>query len=314
MDLAAGELPDEPGLHGAEEELPLLRPLPGPRDIVQDPFQLGAGEVGVHHQAGFLPDGVGVAGGLELVAVGAGAAALPDDGVAYRLAGGLVPDDGGLPLVGDADGGDVGGGSADFAHGLHRRPQLGGPDLVGVVLHPAGLGEDLGELLLGPAAHLPLLVEEDAAVAGGAGVEGHDVFRHSRCRSFRVSTWNAYTIAQNPQTGKGELRDRGIYCEKPADGRARPGGKGGWAVIGTARRHIGWGEGRNRMLSTALLLLKSSLFLSLHLSGNMSSFPKPLSGEEEQKYLERWAQGDLEARNILIERNMRLVAHIIKKG
>ena len=67
------------------------------------------------------------------------------------------------------------------------------------------------------------------------------------------------------------------------------------------------------MLSTALLLLKSSLFLSLHLSGNMSSFPKPLSGEEEQKYLERWAQGDLEARNILIERNMRLVAHIIKK-
>ena len=40
----------------------------------------------------------------------------------------------------------------------------------------------------------------------------------------------------------------------------------------------------------------------------------PLSGEEEQKYLERWAQGDLEARNILIERNMRLVAHIIKKG
>ena len=45
----------------------------------------------------------------------------------------------------------------------------------------------------------------------------------------------------------------------------------------------------------------------------MSSFPKPLSGEEEQKYLERWAQGDLEARNILIERNMRLVAHIIKK-
>ena len=67
------------------------------------------------------------------------------------------------------------------------------------------------------------------------------------------------------------------------------------------------------MLSTALLLLKSSLFLSLHLSGSFSSFPKPLSPEEEQTYLERWAQGDLEARNVLIERNMRLVAHIIKK-
>ena len=67
------------------------------------------------------------------------------------------------------------------------------------------------------------------------------------------------------------------------------------------------------MLTTAMLLLKSSLFLSLHLSGNVSSFPKPLTPQEEQVYLARCAQGDLEARNILIERNMRLVAHIIKK-
>ena len=68
------------------------------------------------------------------------------------------------------------------------------------------------------------------------------------------------------------------------------------------------------MLSTALLLLRSSLFLSLHLSGNASSFPKPLSAEEEQVYLERCAQGDMEARNILVEHNLRLVAHIVKKG
>lgn len=67
------------------------------------------------------------------------------------------------------------------------------------------------------------------------------------------------------------------------------------------------------MLTTALLLLRSSLFLSLHLTGNIGSFPKPLSTEEERMYLERYAQGDMEARNILIERNLRLVAHIIKK-
>ena len=68
------------------------------------------------------------------------------------------------------------------------------------------------------------------------------------------------------------------------------------------------------MLTTALLLLKSSLFLSLHLAGQVSSFPKPLSAEEERACLERFAQGDIEARNKLIEHNMRLVAHIIKKG
>lgn len=68
------------------------------------------------------------------------------------------------------------------------------------------------------------------------------------------------------------------------------------------------------MLTTAMLLLKSSLFLSLHLTGNISSFPKPLSAEEEQAYLARYAKGDLEARNTLIEHNMRLVAHIINNG
>ncbi len=68
------------------------------------------------------------------------------------------------------------------------------------------------------------------------------------------------------------------------------------------------------MLTTAMLLLRSSLFLSLHLSGNAGSFPKPLSPEEEQVYLTRCTEGDLEARNVLVERNMRLVAHIIKNG
>jgi len=44
-----------------------------------------------------------------------------------------------------------------------------------------------------------------------------------------------------------------------------------------------------------------------------SSFPKPLTAEEEQKYLRDFANGDEEARNILVERNLRLVAHVAKK-
>ena len=58
-------------------------------------------------------------------------------------------------------------------------------------------------------------------------------------------------------------------------------------------------------------LLVSSLLYSLQLSAG--SFPKPLTAQEEAHYLELSAQGDLEARNILIERNLRLVAHIMKK-
>ena len=58
-------------------------------------------------------------------------------------------------------------------------------------------------------------------------------------------------------------------------------------------------------------LLLSSLFYSLQL--HSGSFPKPLSEEEEQKYLALSAQGDLNARNTLVERNLRLVAHVMKK-
>ena len=62
---------------------------------------------------------------------------------------------------------------------------------------------------------------------------------------------------------------------------------------------------------SAVWLLISSLLYSLQLQN--SSFPRPLTQNEEQRYLELAAQGDLDARNILIERNLRLVAHIMKK-
>ena len=66
------------------------------------------------------------------------------------------------------------------------------------------------------------------------------------------------------------------------------------------------------MLSAALLLFANTLLFSRRLSGG-GSFPKPLSAAEEREYLRRYAQGDQEARDVLIERNLRLVAHIIKK-
>ena len=64
------------------------------------------------------------------------------------------------------------------------------------------------------------------------------------------------------------------------------------------------------MLAATWLML-SALFGSLQLS--TGSFPKPLTLEEERHYLVRAAKGDIQARNVLIERNLRLVAHIMKK-
>ena len=64
------------------------------------------------------------------------------------------------------------------------------------------------------------------------------------------------------------------------------------------------------MFAAAWLILSGFMY-SLQLS--TGSFPKPLSAQEEAHYLALSAEGDLEARNILIEHNLRLVAHIMKK-
>ena len=58
--------------------------------------------------------------------------------------------------------------------------------------------------------------------------------------------------------------------------------------------------------------LSGIFFLILHVTGT-GSFPKPLSAREERECLKRMHSGDTEARNELIEHNLRLVAHIIKK-
>ena len=69
------------------------------------------------------------------------------------------------------------------------------------------------------------------------------------------------------------------------------------------------------MVSSAIMLLLSGVFLSLRLGpGSTGSFPRPLSAAEEREAVEAWVEhGDIEARNKLVEHNLRLVAHIIKK-
>ncbi|MCR5207298.1 MAG: RNA polymerase sporulation sigma factor SigK [Eubacterium sp.] len=67
------------------------------------------------------------------------------------------------------------------------------------------------------------------------------------------------------------------------------------------------------MLSAILSFLSANLlYFILHIQ-NQSSFPKPLTAKEERSYLELMAQGDKNARGVLIERNLRLVGHIVKK-
>lgn len=65
------------------------------------------------------------------------------------------------------------------------------------------------------------------------------------------------------------------------------------------------------MLSLFMDVIQNVLLFLGFVSGN--AFPKPLSKKEETLYLKKWADGDEMAKNILIEHNLRLVAHIAKK-
>ncbi|MCL6587021.1 MAG: RNA polymerase sporulation sigma factor SigK [Anoxybacillus sp.] len=65
------------------------------------------------------------------------------------------------------------------------------------------------------------------------------------------------------------------------------------------------------ILSALAYIIKELMFFVSYIKNN--AFPQPLSAQEEEMYLQRMAEGDEEARNLLIEHNLRLVAHIVKK-
>ena len=107
MDPAVGELPDEPGVNRAEQQLSPLGFFARTGDIVQNPFDLRAGKIGVQHQTRGLFDVVLQPALFQCIADRGGAPALPDDGVADGFSGFSVPDDGRLALVRDADGSNI---------------------------------------------------------------------------------------------------------------------------------------------------------------------------------------------------------------
>ena len=102
-DRAAGQAPEQEAVDGAEGELAALGGGARARRVVEQPGDLGGGEIGVDDEAGRRRDRGSCALGLQPRATLGGAPVLPDDRVGDRLAGLALPDDRGLALVGDAD-------------------------------------------------------------------------------------------------------------------------------------------------------------------------------------------------------------------
>ena len=185
--LALGQIPDEPGINRAEAELAALRPLARILDIIENPLDLGRGKISVNDEPGLAANPVALV--VQTVAILGGAAVLPDDGIAHRLAGGAVPDDGGLALVGHADGGDI----LRFQPGLGKRfgeyRNLRAPNLLRIVLDPTRRRKMLGKRLLGDADRLAMAIENNRARGRRPLVKRHDeLILHKQSSSEKQKT------------------------------------------------------------------------------------------------------------------------------
>ena len=148
-----------------------------PGDLVEQPAQPRRGEVAGHRQPGDRGD---LRRGVREVGDDAcGAGVLPGDRVGERATGVPVPDDRGLPLVGDADRDDVRGREACGAQRLGDHPQHVAPDLRGVVLDVARRGWNCRCSSWPTPRHAAGVVEQEAAGGARALVDrGDHPFRH----------------------------------------------------------------------------------------------------------------------------------------
>ena len=139
MDLSSGQFPHEPCLHGSEQQLPALCAFPCIGNIFQDPAKFRARKISVEYKSGLFAEPAHQSLGFQIVAVLRGPAALPHDGGTDRFSVLLIPYDGRLTLVRDADRRDILRGRPNGLHRFDRNGQLRCPDLVCVVLNPSGM-------------------------------------------------------------------------------------------------------------------------------------------------------------------------------
>ena len=148
MSRTTGQTPDQPGIHIAKAQFSHFCTLACAGYVIKDPFDLCATEVCINDQSGLLTNFVDEALSLQLVAILCGTTILPYDSMVDRLFGVYIPHDGGLTLIGNADGGDIQAVDVNLSDSLGDHAGLAGPYLVGVMLHPSRFGEVLCELFL----------------------------------------------------------------------------------------------------------------------------------------------------------------------
>src|SRR5262245_21643515 len=181
MQPGARHFEQEKAVNCSEADFTRARPRLETRHMLQEPGELGRGEIGIDHESRRLGDMIAPSLAQELAAKPGGAAVLPNDRVGERPRARALPYHARLALIGDADGGDTRG--IDAAERCAAHLQNGPPDLLGVVLDLARRRVDLRKRGLRARAYAPFLVEQDRAGARRPLVDGEDETLPAHVRS-----------------------------------------------------------------------------------------------------------------------------------
>ena len=165
MGTACHQMPGKEAVHRAKAQLTGFR-LFVEIQMIQQPGQLGAGKIGIGNQSRLPADHFPVAFLQQPFHVVGGAAALPHNSVVNAGAGFPIPQQGGFPLVGNADGRNVPHVHATQLHRFTKCRDLGGQNIVGIMLHPARLGIVLWKFHALGGQHVPCRVEYNRPGAG----------------------------------------------------------------------------------------------------------------------------------------------------
>ena len=153
------QFPDQPGIYCSKEKFPILRTLSGTFYMIQDPFQFRSGKIGVRNQTGFLSNQLWHAVFFHLLNHISCSATLPYNCRINRLSCLLIPHNRSLSLIRDSDSVNILCIYTDLTHGFCSHWNLGGPDFLRIMFHPAWLRVILFVLFLCYAAHISLFIK-----------------------------------------------------------------------------------------------------------------------------------------------------------
>ena len=184
MDSSLGQFPDQPCLYRAKKQLSVLCSFSCTFYIIQYPFYLCCRKISINNKTCFLTEFLLQTFCFQAVTVLRSSSALPYDCVIHRLPRILIPHNGSFSLICNTNRCDIFRRRLDLIHCLSGNRKLCGPDLTCIMLHPSRFWKMLDKLLLRHTADPSVFIKKNTAVAGGSGIQRHNIFCHIKILQY----------------------------------------------------------------------------------------------------------------------------------